>query len=131
MANHNYLVPWEIVVSNNVVTSLHDKQSLRKNLSDKHSKSSETENIRQTRKPTNSGPGTSITLRAYIGMEYECPCGHRFICSGPDRLVKLSNNGVVKVKLYFLSGQKLIIAQLNNYFFRQKKMFETYGNKNN
>lgn len=35
-------------------------------------------------------------------MEYECPCGHRFICSGPDRIVKVSANGVVKDDAYKL-----------------------------
>lgn len=40
---------------------------------------------------------SSLLIKAYMGMEYECPLGHRFICSGPDRLVKVSNNGVVKV----------------------------------
>ena len=39
----------------------------------------------------------SVTIRAFMGMEYECPMGHRFICSGPDRLVKVSSNGTVKV----------------------------------
>lgn len=47
----------------------------------------------------------SVTIRAFMGMEYECPMGHRFICSGPDRLVKVSSNGTVKVIknfVYFL-----------------------------
>ncbi len=34
-------------------------------------------------------------------MEYECPCGHRFICSAPDRPVKLASNGTVKVKTFY------------------------------
>ena len=44
----------------------------------------------------------SVTIRAFMGMEYECPMGHRFICSGPDRLVKVSSNGTVKVIINFV-----------------------------
>ena len=43
-----------------------------------------------------------INLKAYIGMEYECPLGHRFICSGPDRLVKVASNGIIKDDAYKL-----------------------------
>ena len=39
----------------------------------------------------------AVHIVAYIGFDYECPIGHRFICSGPDRLVKISPNGIVKV----------------------------------
>ena len=37
------------------------------------------------------------TVRGHIGMEYECPCGHRFFCSGPDKISKVTSNGNVKV----------------------------------
>eukprot|EP00794_Sanderia_malayensis_P015308 gene15308-16885_t len=32
-------------------------------------------------------------VKAHIGNEYECPRGHRFICSAPDRVVKASGSG--------------------------------------
>ncbi|XP_076825569.1 nonsense-mediated mRNA decay factor SMG8-like [Clavelina lepadiformis] len=36
------------------------------------------------------------TTRAYVGFEYETPRGQRFICSSPDKAVKVSNSGVVR-----------------------------------
>lgn len=96
MPNHNFLIPWELVVSNNTVTSLHDKPSLRKNQNQKALVGDFDNNLNRQRKRVDS-----VTVRSYIGVEYECPCGHRFICSGPDRIVKLSNNGIIKVCFHF------------------------------
>lgn len=48
--------------------------------------------------------GTSIwdvTVRVYIGCEYECPRGHRFICSSPNHVIRVAQNGVVKVRSFF------------------------------
>ncbi|KAK7494187.1 hypothetical protein BaRGS_00014660 [Batillaria attramentaria] len=36
------------------------------------------------------------TVRVYIGMEYECPRGHRFFCSAPDKVIKVLGNCSVK-----------------------------------
>ena len=36
------------------------------------------------------------TTRAFVGYEYETPRGQRFICSSPDKAVKVSNSGIVK-----------------------------------
>ena len=35
--------------------------------------------------------GSSDGLRAYIGNEYECPRGHRFVTSGPEKVVKVAS----------------------------------------
>ncbi|XP_038074282.1 protein smg8-like [Patiria miniata] len=47
---------------------------------------------------------------AYIGDEYECPRGHRFICSGPDSIVKASGSGIVKD-----TGTKLVTSDMPLY----------------
>ncbi|RWS22219.1 protein smg8-like protein, partial [Leptotrombidium deliense] len=39
--------------------------------------------------------GTQFTVKIFIGTEYECPRGHRFMCSGPDTVLK-ANLGVIK-----------------------------------
>ena len=36
------------------------------------------------------------STRAFVGYEYETPRGQRFICSSPDKAVKVSNSGAVK-----------------------------------
>ncbi|KAK3784339.1 hypothetical protein RRG08_017913 [Elysia crispata] len=54
---------------------------------------------RQQRKISKAGPepgDTATTVRVYLGMEYECPRGHRFFCSGPDKIIKVSSNSIVK-----------------------------------
>ena len=38
------------------------------------------------------------SVRVYLGYEYECPCGHRFFCSGPDKMLKVPPNGMYKVR---------------------------------
>ena len=43
----------------------------------------------------------SVALRLYLGMEYECPRGHRFFCSSPDKIFKAPSSGIFKVVLYF------------------------------
>ena len=40
---------------------------------------------------------TEVNLRVYIGEEYECPRGHRFFCSGPEKIIKVSSTSTVKV----------------------------------
>ena len=88
MVNYNFLVPWDISVSKTGVTSLLDRKSSRKSTG---------ENDNNKLKDS-----SAISIRGFIGMEYECPCGHRFICSGPDRLIRVSSNGTVKVELTYL-----------------------------
>ena len=41
------------------------------------------------------------SVRVYLGMEYECPRGHRFFCSGPDKVIKVSSNSIVKVRVWY------------------------------
>ncbi|XP_030842357.1 protein smg8 isoform X2 [Strongylocentrotus purpuratus] len=56
--------------------------------------------------------GSSDGLRAYIGNEYECPRGHRFICSGPDKVVKVaSGSGGPKE-----SANKLVTLDMPLYY---------------
>lgn len=36
--------------------------------------------------------GTQFTVKIFIGVEYECFNGHRFICSAPDQVLKTNTN---------------------------------------
>lgn len=93
MTSHNFLIPWELHVCNGQVSSLCSKQWSKKNSEKSKSKNS----VELLEKK-----GKTVTIKAYIGLEYECPLGHRFICSGPDRIVRLFNNGTVKDDAYKL-----------------------------
>lgn len=50
-------------------------------------------------------------VKAYIGNEYECPRGHRFFCSAPDKMVKVSATGHVRE-----NASKLISGHMPLYF---------------
>ncbi|XP_039282793.1 protein SMG8 [Nilaparvata lugens] len=39
---------------------------------------------------------TEFSVKIFVGVEYECPRGHRFMCSGPDKVLKTSGGGLVK-----------------------------------
>ena len=45
---------------------------------------------------SSSGTGEK-TLRVHLGFEYECPRGHRFFSSAPDKVFKAPASGVFKV----------------------------------
>jgi protein SMG8 len=101
LPNHNFLIPWEIVISKGSISST-DKQASKRNanFNKKNPKAPESGNLWSADQA--SSQPAPISIRAYIGMEYECPYGHRFICSGPDRIVKVSTNGNVKDDAYKL-----------------------------
>lgn len=37
-----------------------------------------------------------FTVKIFIGVEYECPRGHRFMSSSPGRILKATGAGLVK-----------------------------------
>ncbi|EEC16658.1 hypothetical protein IscW_ISCW012866 [Ixodes scapularis] len=43
-----------------------------------------------------SGDGLQFTVKVFIGVEYECPRGHRFMCAAPDRMLRSTSTGLVK-----------------------------------
>jgi len=83
--SHNYLLPWDINLKNDSKFDKKKSKYLSNSLNKKMGKDAVGKETRD---------GSSI--RCYIGMEYECPYGHRFICSAPDRLAKLSSSGSLK-----------------------------------
>ena len=54
-----------------------------------------------------------VTIRVYIGCEYECPRGHRFLCASPNHVIRIGPNGAVKVRFdcsnFFLEFKDLSI----------------------
>ncbi|XP_014673337.1 PREDICTED: protein smg8-like isoform X2 [Priapulus caudatus] len=48
---------------------------------------------------------------AYLGIEYECPRGHRFFCSGPDKMLKIPANSSVRD-----NANKLLSLDMPLYF---------------
>ncbi|KOX73371.1 Protein SMG8 [Melipona quadrifasciata] len=40
--------------------------------------------------------GKEFVVKIFVGVEYECPRGHRFMASAPDKVLKATGNGIVK-----------------------------------
>ncbi|KAL6257681.1 hypothetical protein P5V15_011262 [Pogonomyrmex californicus] len=40
--------------------------------------------------------GKEFVVKIFVGVEYECPRGHRFMLSAPDKVLKATGNGIVK-----------------------------------
>lgn len=49
-----------------------------------------TANYERSRKKVSHNPNV-FQLKIFLGMEYECPKGHRFIMSGPDKIMQSSD----------------------------------------
>ncbi|XP_062606772.1 nonsense-mediated mRNA decay factor SMG8-like isoform X1 [Saccostrea cucullata] len=76
----NFLLPWDITV---------------KAEKDKWPSIGETTSRKGKQKKSNKEVG-EVNLRIYLGDEYECPRGHRFFCSGPEKVIKVSSSSTVK-----------------------------------
>lgn len=40
--------------------------------------------------------GKELLVKIFVGVEYECPRGHRFMASTPDKVLKATGIGTVK-----------------------------------
>ncbi|XP_052717339.1 nonsense-mediated mRNA decay factor SMG8-like isoform X1 [Crassostrea angulata] len=76
----NFLLPWDITV---------------KAEKDKWPSIGETTSRKGKQKKSSKEVG-EVNLRIYLGDEYECPRGHRFFCSGPEKVIKVSSSSTVK-----------------------------------
>ncbi|XP_071144802.1 nonsense-mediated mRNA decay factor SMG8-like [Mytilus edulis] len=76
----HFLLPWDITV---------------KAEKDKWPSVGETAS-RKGKQKKSSKDTAEVNLRIYLGNEYECPRGHRFFCSGPEKIIKVSSTSSVK-----------------------------------
>lgn len=98
LSGSNFLLPWDVSVrlehAQSWAASYEKIRNRKKNTS--QSKSSETSN--------------NFTLKIFIGIEYECLRGHRFIMSGPDTVLR-GGSGIVRD-----SGSKVVFNDMPIYF---------------
>lgn len=76
----NFLLPWDITIK-----AEKDKWPSVGEMASRKSKQKKA-----------SKDVSELNLRAYLGDEYECPRGHRFFCSGPEKVIKVSSTSTVK-----------------------------------
>ncbi|GAB6031120.1 hypothetical protein CHUAL_007928 [Chamberlinius hualienensis] len=82
ISSTNFLLPWDVVV-----------KSVNK---DKWPTISETCGGRKGHSVKGKKGVREFTVKIFIGTEYECPRGHRFMCSAPDKILKATGSGLVK-----------------------------------
>ncbi|KAK5646979.1 hypothetical protein RI129_005443 [Pyrocoelia pectoralis] len=91
----NYLLPWDVTMYSKGRTSWPQLS--------KHS-------VRGRRpRTTNSMP--QFTVKVFIGVEYECPRGHRFMLAAPDRVLRAAPGSIVKD-----TGHKIAESDMPLYF---------------
>ncbi|XP_022109278.1 protein smg8-like isoform X2 [Acanthaster planci] len=101
----NFLVPWDIPIPKG--SALDPSWPVLSDSAGASSRKGGKHRDKRGAKDSNTDP----SIRAYIGNEYECPRGHRFICSGPDKIVKATGSGIVKD-----TGTKLVTSDMPLYF---------------
>lgn len=95
MPGSAYLLPWDLTVRlehqqerSNAWPTVGDAAFSRGN---KPLASSLLQRPRKTKRDT-----PEFVVKIFVGVEYECPRGHRFMCSAPDKVLKTSGSGLVK-----------------------------------
>lgn len=91
----NYLLPWDVTVGSK-------GRTMWPQIS-KHA------NRGRRPRTTNSLP--QFTVKVFIGVEYECPRGHRFMLAAPDRVLRAAPGSIVKD-----TGHKIAESEMPLYF---------------
>jgi len=81
MSSSKFLLPWEVPLTKLSTVELTDKwPNIMENAAKRAS-------LRGPEEPVDN----RITVKVFIGYEYECPRGHRFMVSAPDKPMKSSS----------------------------------------
>lgn len=89
----NYLLPWDVTVK------LEHKERWPALWEGKRPLSL------KAKKAIRDGP--QFNVKIFIGVEYECCRGHRFMCSGPDRVLRVTSSGHVKDNALKVTGSDM------------------------
>ncbi|KAK9497205.1 hypothetical protein O3M35_004567 [Rhynocoris fuscipes] len=91
LAGSNYLLPWDVTLGE-IDFLLPDL--LKKDVFIKRTPIGGT--IPKQSKKLQRCPKDLNSVKIFIGVEYECLRGHRFMSSGPGKILKATGNGIVK-----------------------------------
>ncbi|KAI0238335.1 Protein SMG8 [Lamellibrachia satsuma] len=94
----NFLLPWDVLVKAEKWPSVSENTT-------KKTKS------RKSQKETND-----VMVRMYFGLEYECPRGHRFFCSGPEKILKSTPGSCPVAVSKELTAHKLLTSDMPLYY---------------
>ncbi|CAM4810811.1 unnamed protein product [Rotaria magnacalcarata] len=105
----NHLIPWDINPHNNQASTANAGGG--GGAAQYHQqRTTTTRSYKNNRRGAASSSIWDVTIRIYIGCEYECPRGHRFLCSSPNHVVRVGQNGAVKD-----DGAKLVRSDMPLY----------------
>ncbi|XP_015123123.1 protein SMG8 isoform X2 [Diachasma alloeum] len=98
LQNSAFLLPWDVTVR---LEHQKDRGAFWPIVGDQSSthgfgsrgKSFQNSNALKCRK---SKGGKEFVVKIFVGVEYECPRGHRFMAAAPDKVLKATGNGIVK-----------------------------------
>ena len=97
----NYLLPWDVVVYSKGKSANNSEQQL-----DQQKFAGRQKKVRSN---TNRVP--QFTVKVFIGIEYECPRGHRFMLAAPDKVLRAAPSSIVKD-----TGHKVAESDMPLYF---------------
>ncbi|XP_076653468.1 nonsense-mediated mRNA decay factor SMG8 isoform X1 [Halictus rubicundus] len=92
-----FLLPWDVTVR---LEHQKERGSLWPTISDHGAhgycpRGKNFQNMNTIRGRKSKG-GKEFVVKIFVGVEYECPRGHRFMASAPDKVLKATGNGIVK-----------------------------------
>ncbi|KAJ8973619.1 hypothetical protein NQ317_003249 [Molorchus minor] len=80
LSSTNYLLPWDVTVYSK----------------SKQNWSHVNKYTTRGRRGRPAGTLPQFTVKVFIGVEFECPSGHRFMLAAPDRVLKATPGSIVK-----------------------------------
>ncbi|XP_015514721.1 protein SMG8 isoform X1 [Neodiprion lecontei] len=97
LATSAFLLPWDVTVR---LEHQKERGSLWPMVGDNPSHSynrggKNFQNMNSIRGRKSKG-GKEFVVKIFVGVEYECPRGHRFMASAPDKVLKATGTGIVK-----------------------------------
>ncbi|XP_003403110.1 nonsense-mediated mRNA decay factor SMG8 [Bombus terrestris] len=97
LATSAFLLPWDVTVR---LEHQKERGSLWPTIGDHgtHNYCARGKNFQNmnTIRGRKSKGGKEFVVKIFVGVEYECPRGHRFMASAPDKVLKATGNGIVK-----------------------------------
>lgn len=108
LSGTNFLLPWDVHVRLEHAASW--AASYEKSRSRKKPQPRNQAGVAGGSADGSSGNGQVFILKIFIGCEYECPRGHRFIMNAPDKVLR-GGSGIVRD-----SGSKVVFNDMPLYF---------------
>ncbi|KAK2184845.1 hypothetical protein NP493_250g01048 [Ridgeia piscesae] len=94
----NFLLPWDVLVKAEKWPSVSENTT------------------KKTKSRKSQKELSDVMVRSYFGLEYECPRGHRFFCSGPEKILKSTPGSCPVAVSKELTAHKLLTSDMPLYF---------------